>query len=58
MTKELKACPFCGGHVHEMHEVDDYGDVWYMVMCSTCGGSAGKALSADTAREYWEERAS
>ena len=58
MSKELRACPKCGGTdcgLVRLHEVG--GLVWHRIDCRTCGTHLMWKISVDEAVDDWNRRA-
>ena len=61
MSKELKACPFCGGKASMNFDPDGTKDTegrkWaYTVSCNKCCASTGLCWSSDMAMAAWNRR--
>lgn len=51
---ELKPCPFCGGKMVVVHEMED--NRW-LVFCHNCGGMMQSFMTKNDAVEHWNRRA-
>ncbi|MBQ9526705.1 MAG: Lar family restriction alleviation protein [Fretibacterium sp.] len=54
MTEKLKPCPFCGGEMIGVHEIEDNS---WLVFCHHCGGMMRSLVAKDNAIERWNRRA-
>jgi len=52
MATELKPCPFCGG------KAVMYGQVFYYIVCKSCGVETHGSHSEQSAAEAWNRRSS
>jgi Lar family restriction alleviation protein len=51
MATELKPCPFCGG------KAVMYGQVFYYIVCKSCGVETQGTYSEQSAAEAWNRMA-
>ncbi|MBQ4430118.1 MAG: Lar family restriction alleviation protein, partial [Synergistaceae bacterium] len=61
MSKELKACPFCGGkaeirHVKAFYDNKSGKHLGYFVLCPKCLTSSDNYSSEDNAANHWNKR--
>jgi Lar family restriction alleviation protein len=58
MTEQLKPCPFCGGDVYTIQNLDDGSDNYgtYFVRCTECPANVFSFASEQQAIDKWNTR--